>query len=167
MSPNKDPGGRSGKLSVWLGRGCHGKATGREPSPVSLTVRFAELDTPLYNREKAILSWIQEHRMFYRNALKSPEFRQMWETQSMVTDGAYVRSRLANAVLSEPELESCSLLMMRTFALATMDWIEDSHGLSIDEYVRMMCNYLWYGLSGVGQSNNTLLPEPITVQGRL
>ena len=85
----------------------------------------------------------------------------------MVTDGAYVRSRLANAGLSEPELESCSLLMMRTFALATMDWIEDSHGLSIDEYVHMTCNYLWYGLSGVGQSNNTLLPEPITVQGRL
>ena len=53
------------------------------------------------------------------------------------------------------------------FEITTMDWIEDSHGLSIDEYVRMMCNYLWYGLSGVGQSNNTLLPEPITVQGRL
>lgn len=26
MSPNKDPGGRSGKFYVWLGRGCHGRA---------------------------------------------------------------------------------------------------------------------------------------------
>ena len=109
---------------------------------------FYDVERPLYDREVDILRQIDGNRQFYRNALKSQEFVNTWMDKAFDSNDFYVHTKLAGLDIPEPVLKMLAFHMSQTYARATMDWILDDHGMTAEEYARVLLIYLWQGLGG-------------------
>lgn len=88
-------------------------------------VSFFDYGRPIYERETEILRYLDTNRTFYRNALKSPEFREAWMRAAYRADLEYLGEKYADRGLAPKDLKLFANLLSRTMVDATWLWITE------------------------------------------
>ena len=117
-----------------------------------LSSMFFFSDEPMELRETSILLKIDEHRQFYRNAIKSQEFIDVWMRHAYDSDYAYLSLKLEGSGVCDPDIRLCAYLITQTLADATFDWIRRRPDRDAREYAHTLAAYCKAGLAGVLES---------------
>lgn len=112
-------------------------------------VSFFDYGRPIHERETEILTYLDENRTFYRNALKSQEFRDAWMRAAYRADREYLAEKYAGRGVDPADLELFANLLSRAMVDATWLWITNPDGRDAAELARKLATFVERGTSGL------------------
>ncbi len=113
-------------------------------------VSFTDYDHPIYECETDILRYLDENRTFYRNALKSQEFRDAWMRAAYAADIERLARAYGDRDIPNRDLELFANLLSRTMVDATWLWItEGPQGHTPEELAFKLATFVERGTNGL------------------
>lgn len=114
------------------------------------SVSFTDYDRPIYECETDILRYLDENRTFYRNALKSQEFRDAWMRAAYAADIDRLTRAYGERGVPERDLVLFANLLSRTMVDATWLWItEGPQGRTPEELALKLAAFVERGVGGL------------------
>lgn len=113
-------------------------------------VSFTDYDRPIYECETEILRYLDENRTFYRNALKSQEFRDAWMRAAYTADIERLARAYGDRDIPTRDLELFANLLSRAMVDATWLWItEGPQGRTPEELAFKLAMFVERGTNGL------------------
>lgn len=113
-------------------------------------VSFTDYDRPIYECEAEILRYLDENRTFYRNALKSQEFRDAWMRAAYSADIERLTKAYGDRDIPQDDIVLFANLLSRTMVDATWLWITDGpDGRTPEELAYKLATFVERGTSGL------------------
>lgn len=113
-------------------------------------VSFTDYGRSIYECETEILRYLDENRTFYRNALKSQEFRDAWMRAAYAADIERLTRAYGEKGISERDLELFANLLSRAMVDATWLWItEGPQGRTPEELASKLALFVERGVTGL------------------
>lgn len=121
-------------------------------------VSFTDYDRPIYECETEILRYLDENRTFYRNALKSQEFRDAWMRTAYAADIERLTRAYSDLGIPPQDIVLFANLLSRVMVDATWLWItEGPQGRTPEELAHKLALFVEHGARGLVESKELAL----------
>ncbi len=120
-------------------------------------VLFVDYDRPIYECETEILHYLDANRTFYRNALKSPEFREAWLRAAYNADIDRLTRRYGDKGASQEDIVLFANLLSRVLVDATWLWVTDPDGRTAEDLAMKLAIFVEHGTSGLFERHDLVL----------